>query len=108
MADPTNPLAPVTRTRPGGCDPDGMAIETSEKRAESGNQSGLYRPDVAVSPAKWTQISGLCVAAAGRLPDKSAEVDDREMASPATKRSVSLSRIKGRSRGAHRRAKVKQ
>src|SRR3954468_18191157 len=30
MADPTNPLAPVTRTGPGASDPDGMKIETSE------------------------------------------------------------------------------
>jgi len=63
MADPTNPLAPVTRTRPGGCDPGGMAIETSENGLIQEIQSGLYRRDAVVSPAKWTQISGLCVAA---------------------------------------------
>jgi hypothetical protein len=51
-----------------------MALETSEKSGGSENQSGLYRRDAAVSSAKWTQISDLCVAAAGRLPDKSAEV----------------------------------
>jgi hypothetical protein len=65
------------------------------------NQSRLYRRDAAVSPAKWAQISGLCVTTAGRLPVKNAEVDRREMASPATKWSVSLSRIKGRPRGSH-------
>jgi hypothetical protein len=59
MADPTNPLAPVTRTGPIACDSEGMGLEPRKSRNESGNYVGLYRRDAMVSPAKYKRISCL-------------------------------------------------